>query len=141
MDWLFFLWWALASRREPYTRDEWLRTHGLTHVADEEARQRAVMRRGLYGVLLLIVVLLVVFTVGMEYVATKHVVPAPVSQPVALSARDAQDRSCAAWTVAVMRQKADNQARAPEASIADMNSMLTAYSATLQAQQKACTTR
>ena len=139
MDWLFFLWWALAARRAPYTRDEWLRTHGLTHVADEEARQRAVMRHGLYGVLIVIVIALAVLMVGMEYVATKHMGTAPVSQPVALSARDTQDRSCAAWTVEVLRQKAANQERAPEASIAEINTMLAAYNQALQSQQHACT--
>jgi len=52
---------------------------------------------------------------------------------------EAQEKSCAAWTLAVLRQKTENQERAPFATVAATNSMAAAYSKALQAQKHACT--
>jgi len=67
--------------------------------------------------------------------------PASVAPPSQASPWDDQDRSCAAWTLAVLRQKADNQARAPHASIADINAMMVASSHVLNGQSRACMAR
>jgi hypothetical protein len=132
---LLLLLWLLFHKQshQPYSRDEWLRSHGLTHVADAEARRRRDRR----GALLFFLIVLVAVTLAITWLGhTRHEVPAGAATWRA--EQDVRDHSCSAWTLKVLRQKAANQEQAKEASMGEMNAMVATYSHMLEGQQKAC---